>query len=169
MKKTLVLALAALMVLGVAGAAIAGTSDPIPGAGDPLEASGTVTVTAKVNPKLTLTIETPDGTGTDLLLAWEITPETDEPVAKDVTLTVSSNKDYDISRTPDLGDPLVSTSLAAAGISYDFASSTLPASGTKGKDAEYTDSVNLTAPDWWEIDPGDYTGSLLYTVTQQTP
>ena len=161
MKKSFVLALAALMVLGVAGAAIAGTSDPIPGAGDPLEASGTVSVTAKINPKLTLTIATPDGTGTDLLLAWDITPETAEPVAKDVTLTVSSNKGYSITRTPDTG------TLSGAGISLDFTGSTLPATGSKGKDAAYTDTVNLTATDWWEVDPGDYTGSLLYTVTQQ--
>lgn len=168
MKKTLVLALAAIMVLGVAGAAFAGTSPAIPGSGDPLAASGVVTVTAKVNPKLTLTIGTLDGTGPDLLLAWDITPGTSEPAAKDVTLTVSSNKGYSIARTENRGDSTAPTSLAAAGITFAFPGNALPAAGSKGKAVQYTDKVNLAAPssDWWQVEPGDYTGSITYTVTQ---
>lgn len=162
MKKTLVLVLAAIMVLGVAGAAVAGTSAPIAGTGSPLEAQGTVNITAKVNPKLTLTIATPaDGAGTELLLAWDITPGTAEPTAKDVTLTVSSNKDYTISRADTItGFP--------TGMGITAASASLAGPKTKGKDTLYTDSVNLTAADWWLVEASatDYTGSLLYTVTQ---
>ncbi len=162
MKKAVVLALAVIMVLGVAGAAFAGsrTINGVSDGGTPPRwtASGTVDVTAKVNPKLTLTIGTDDGAGTALLLAWDVTPGT-LPVAKDVDLTVSSNKDYDISRAYTAG------SLAGAGI--DVTATTLPATGTKGANKAHTDSVNLTAADWWLVEPGDYAGSLTYTVTQQ--
>lgn len=171
MKKTIVLALAAIMVLGVAGAAFA-DSVTIPGtpSGTPpvWSAAGTVNVKAKVNPKITLTLGTTEGDATNpLLLTWDITPDTSEPMPKNVTLTVSSNKGYSIARTPLPGDAGVPTSLAAAGISFDFTGTALPASGSKGKDAQYTDTVNLTAPDWWQVEPGDYTGSITYTVTQQ--
>lgn len=171
MKKTLVLALAAIMVLGVAGAAFAetktieGTSSGTPPA---WSAAGTVNINASVNPKITLTL----GVDTDLVadgvlnLDWSITPDTAEPTAKTVDLIVDSNKNFTIARTPDDGDPAVVTSLEAAGISFDFAASTLPLGGTKGENVAFTDTVNLSATNWWSVAPGSYAGSILYTVTQ---
>jgi len=92
-KKTIVFALAAIMVLGVAGAAFAdsvtyeGTSSGTP----PVwSAAGTVNASAKVNPKITLTLGVESDTDGDgvLELAWDITPDTAEPTPKTVDLTV---------------------------------------------------------------------------------
>lgn len=159
MKKTLVLALAAIMVLGVAGAAFAGsnvyTDSVTKGTTDP----ATVTVQAKVNPKITLSVSTPDGAGTDLLLDWATTPldPGTDPAAKDVTLVVQSNKDYSLNR-----DASGMSALAPFNITYGLAAST---AGTK-PGATHTDSVDPGTVSY-DIAPDTvFTGTLVYTAVQ---
>jgi hypothetical protein len=158
MKKTIVLVLAAVMVLGVAGAAFADNSGPISGVGSPLAASGTVTINAKVNPKLTLTLDTPDSPG--LLLNWVIDPDV-APAGKAVSILVDSNKQFDLAVTEDF------TGFAGSGITV---SNSLAAGETnigKGKGVSRTDNVSLSSSDWWQVDPDPtYAGTILYTVTQ---
>lgn len=165
MKKTIVLALAAIMVLGVAGAAFADSvtyEGGSSGAPPVWSAAGTVNASAKVNPKITLTLGVTSDTDGDgvLELAWDITPGTAEPTPEIVNLTVDSNKDFTIERTAD------DSALSAAGISFDFTGSSLPTEGTKGGDFTCEDTVNLSSTNWWNVEPGDYSGSIVYTVTQ---
>lgn len=170
MKKTLVLALAAVMVLGVAGAAFAGSnvfSDTVTaGTTDP----AAVTVNAKVNSKITLTVATTEGSGTDLLLDWATTPLNpgDDPAAKDVTLEVKSNKPYLLNR-----DTTGMSALTTAG--YTFAYSDLapvsPAVAwdkTSGNTARtHTDSVDPGVIGY-DITPDTLvTGSIVYSAVQQ--
>lgn len=158
MKKAVVLALAAIMVLGVAGAAFAGsgTYDNVPGANT--VSSGPVTVSAKVNPKLTLTVVTPDGGG--LLLDWASIDPSTPPASKTVNLTVDSNKAYTVTVAS------VFTNLTNAGITVNRALDV--STGTKGQSRAHVDTVSLaaTSGSWWDVEPGTYTGSITYTVTQ---
>lgn len=164
MKKTLVLALAAIMVLGVAGAAFAGsaTIDGTSDGGTPpvWSAAGTVNVNAQVNPKITLTITTPDGSGTDLLLDWATTPLNpgDDPAAKVVTLAVQSNKAYNVYR-----DATDMTDLAGLNIAYSMTSGV---AGAK-PGATHTDSVNPGVVSYDLAPDTLLTGTLVYTAVQQ--
>lgn len=164
MKKTLVLALAAIMVLGVAGAAFAGsaTYQDTTTKGT-ITAAGPVAIQAKVNPKITLTLATPDGTGTNLLLDWTIDDPSATSAAKTVTLTTSSNKAFTITRTDSCA------ALTAAGINVSAMALT-GHGGVKGKDKVNTDTVTLTpVTTWWDVEPNTaaYAGSLTYTLVQQ--
>lgn len=157
MKKTVVLALAAIMVLGVAGAAMAGTS-VIPGVAG--TAQGVVSISAQVNPKLTLTLDTPDGASPALQLNWVIDDPDVAPASKDVDITVDSNKQFDLAVAEDF------SGFTGSGITV---SNTLAAGENniaKGKGVTRTDTVSLTSADWWQVDPTTYTGTITYTVTQ---
>ena len=158
MKKAVGLALAAIMVLGVAGAAMAGNSGPIAGVGG--TASGVVNISAKVNPKLTLTLDTDDGVDPNLLLDWAAIDPDVAPADKDVRILVDSNKQFDLAVAEDFSD------FAGSGITI---SNTLAAGEddiAKGKAVSRTDTVSLTSADWWQVDPDTYTGTITYTVTQ---
>lgn len=177
MKKTLVLALAAIMVLGVAGAAFAEDFVATPAKVNPpsnalWKASGTVNVNAVIHEKLMLTVTAPDdATPTDgtLNLSWDITPGGAAPASQPVKVTVSSNKAYTVSRTD---------SIWATTAGFGVTTSELPAaiqptgSGHEGDtDNIYTDNVNLMLingnTSWWDAAAGTYTGTLTYTALQQ--
>ncbi|MDO8848851.1 MAG: hypothetical protein Q7W51_10755 [Coriobacteriia bacterium] len=154
MKKAVVLALAAIMVLGVVGAAFA-DAVPYPGAvngdGD-LEATNgasPVQVTASVKSKLTLTVDTPDGSQTAAF--GDVYPGA-AAVTEDVDVTVQSNKSWTSSTSVAGQDALMGLSRAG-----------FPASGAKGANT-YTDTYTVNVP--WTTDPGDYTATVTYTVTQ---
>lgn len=170
MKKTLVLALAAIMVLGVAGAAFA-DSVIYPGApnGDvpPKQvAAGTVLISASVNPKITLTITTPnkalDGTtdaAAQTLDFQALNPGTTSS-ALTVGLGVTSNKAYSLTAAPTLG-----ANWAANGLALNRTpDAAIVASNPKTAAATFTDSYTITVPA--SADPVAYTGSVLYTATQ---
>lgn len=174
MKKTLVLVLAAIMVLGVAGAAFAEVLTPtstevVTGNPSKWTASGVVNISAKINEKLSMTVGVASDTNEDgiLNLTWDVTPGGTDPIAQPVVVKVSSNKTYLVSRTD------VVTGITGAGMGVTATS--LP-SGPQAKgdgvvagdaDNVYTDNVNLTATDWWQVTPGSYTGTLTYTAVQQ--
>ncbi len=150
MKKAVVLALAAIMVLGVAGAAFA-DSVPYLGSGDPLVATNSaspVQVTATVKSKLTLTVNTPDAAQTAAF--GDVYPGA--AVTENVGVTVQSNKAWTSSTA--LGGQNALIGLSRAGF---------PASGAKGTNT-YTDIYTVNVP--WDTDPGDYTATVTYTVTQ---
>jgi hypothetical protein len=154
MKKTVVLALAAIMVLGVAGAAFADVSSVYVGAGGPpLTVSNTtpVTVSATVNPRLTLTITTPDAGQTVDFGA--VNPGTTIP-AETVSLAVKSNKVWTASTSITDAAPLNLTTTTL---------STLPNYGLKGE-YNFTDTYNIAPA--FTLDPGAYTATVTYTVTQ---
>jgi hypothetical protein len=147
------------MVLGVAGAAFAGsavyTDVTTKGTTDP----ATVTVNAKVNPKITLTISTDDGAGSALLLDWATTPldPGSDPVAKKVTLVVESNKDYSLNRS-DAG----MAALAPFNITYSLGATN---AGTK-PGATHEDLVDPGVVSWNIAPDTLFTGSLVYTAIQ---
>jgi hypothetical protein len=163
MKKALVLVLAAIMVVGVAGAAFAGSQTYNNVSPATSVNGGPVNISAKVNPKITLTVATTQGGGTTLLLDWDSIDPDNTPTAKTVTLTVSSNKDYGITASESFAN------LTAANIAV---SRTLNSTtGTKGALKIHTDTVNLApvaTKTWWDVEPGTYTGSITYTVTQNS-
>lgn len=156
MKKAVVMALAVIMVLGVAAAAFAETSTEYLGAGGPpLTVSNTVpvTVTATVNPRLTLTITTPDaGQHVDFGTIYP-----GATLTAPVTVAVKSNKAWTMTKleagnTAELG--LVTTVPATMyGANY----------GVKGEQSA-TDTYSITPP--FTTDPGLYTATVVYTVTQ---
>lgn len=161
MKKAVVLALAAIMVLGVAGAAFAGSLYQEDST-TPISLSGTVNVSAKVNPKLTLTLTTPDGGGSTLLLDWTnggagYVPG-DDPASKNVGITVQSNKDYTITR-----DVTGMAAITAANLTY-TTSLASPTSGSK-PGSTFTDTIDLGTISY-DVADGTYSGTIVYTVAQ---
>lgn len=155
MKRAVVLALAALMVFGVAGAALADVSAEYVGAGGPpLAVSNTtpVTVTATVNPRLTLTITTPDAG--QAVAFGNVDPGVDTSAV--VTVSVKSNKGWTASKG-------VSGDFALIGLSTTDLS-TLTNYGVKGA-WDFTDTYTVNPP--LTTDPGvPYTADVVYTVTQ---
>ncbi len=129
-------------VVGLAGADVVTYTGP---------AAGTVTVTATVNPKIALTIDTPDAAQT--VDFGTIDPET--AASDSVDLTVKSNKVYDLTVGAPAGD------VSELGFANDLASATGEAKGTNN----YTDNYSINAP--YTTDPGDYTVTVQYSVAQQ--
>lgn len=153
MKKTVLLAVLAMtMLLGAASFAVADSSGIIPGVGNPREASGTVIVTAQANPKLELTITTPDaGQHVDFGVVDPGTATGPEVV----TLFVKSNKAYSITKTPS-GD------VAKMGLTTSLADST---GNAKTAGQSFTDNYSINIP--WDTDPDVLlTANVLYTVSQ---
>jgi len=116
-------------------------------------AAGTVLVKASVNPKLKLTIGTPDALQSVNFGA------VDPGVAvggKTVNLLVDSNKDFAIAKS-------VTGDVALLGLSTTQA---LSVDGTKGKDVSFSDAYSINVP--WDTAPGTpYNASVVYTVTQK--
>jgi len=113
-------------------------------------ASDTVTVKATINPKLTLTVVTPAASQTVDFGALD--PGT-VSTAQTVNLTVQSNRTYNITKS--------TTGGALIGLATSLGNSTNNAR-TAGQ--AYADSYQLTVP--WTTDPGAYTATVQYTVTQ---
>lgn len=158
MKKTaLLVALATVMVLGVAGAAFAdivGYTGAVyaPGRWAADNSSDPVEVKATVNPKITLTVDTPDA-------AQAVDFGAIDPGAtyggKTVTLTVDSNKQFDLTATEDL------TSFGALVLNRSLADA---ADNAKGVDITFTDTYSIDVPA--DADPTAYSAFVTYSVVQ---
>jgi len=147
----LVATLAAAMLLSAV--AFANTDVSIyTGAGNPRTASGNVTVRAAVNPKITLTVDTPDaGQSVDF---GTVDPGTYG--GQTVNLSVDSNKQFDLVATQDttaFGGIVLNRSLAAG-----------EGNIAKGSSIARADDYSIDVP--WTTDPGAYTATVTYTVTQ---
>ena len=141
---------AVILLLGAVTYATADTAIVYGVGGASQTASDTVTVKATVNPKLTLTVTTPANTQTVDFGA--VDPGTAYgPQA--VTLTVQSNKTYNISK--------VTVGAAPIGLTTSLANSNNNAR-TAGQ--LYTDNYSINVP--WTTDPGAYTATVTYTVVQ---
>ena len=151
MKKTLVLALAAIMVLGVAGAAFAESvtyTTPASNSANPVD------VKATVNAKIELTVATPDAA--QAVEFGAVDPGV--AVSDSVTVTVKSNKAW--TGTSSLAGDATDIGLTTS-TSTDWA--TMSGYGAKGVH-NFTDVYEINVP--WTTDPGDYVGTVVYTVTQ---
>jgi hypothetical protein len=144
-------ALAISIVLGVVGYA---TADIVTynGAGIPREASGSVTVRASVNPKITLTVDTPNaGQEVD---CGAVDPGTTTG-GKTVALSVDSNKSFDLTSTQD------TTSFDSIALTRTLGNST---GNAKGANSTFSDDYAIDVP--WTTEPGNYTAGVVYTVVQ---
>jgi hypothetical protein len=139
------------MVLGVAGAAFADSvtyTVPASNTGDPVD------VKATVNPKIELTVDTPDASQTVDFGA--VDPGV--AVTDSVTVTVKSNKAWTGSSV--LGGDATSIGLTTSTNSNWAGMSGYGAKGVKS----FTDSYSIDVP--WTTDPANYIGTVTYTVTQ---
>jgi hypothetical protein len=152
MNRTLVLTalVAVTLFMGAVTYATADTAVVIGTGGATKTASDTVTVKATINPKLTLTVVTPAASQT--VDFGTLDPGT-VTGAQTVNLTVQSNKTYNISKS--------TTGAAAIGLATTLGNSVNNAR-TAGQ--LYADNYSLTVP--WTTDPGAYTATVVYTVTQ---
>ncbi|MDP2182198.1 MAG: hypothetical protein Q8K99_06485 [Actinomycetota bacterium] len=158
MKKLVVVSI--LIVAVVFGLVAYATADTVvyPGAGAPNQsASGSVTVRAVVNPKLTLSLTTPDAAQT--LDFGSLNPG-DDPAAKAVGILVSSNKAFAIDKAV-AGNDLVTV----FGMTMSYAPGLGVATGAKGQNVSFTDSYDIPAVAW-TVNPGTYVDTVTYTVTQ---
>ena len=155
MRKAVLLgALAAVMLFGIVGLAVADVVT-YPGSGNPNSAASNsanpVEVKATVNPKITLTIDTPDP-GQEVLFG-AVDPETE--YTDSVGLQVKSNKTYDLAVVKGGQSALI-------GLTTDLqAGLTDQAKGTN----TYTDDYKINVP--YTTDPGNYVATVQYTVTQK--
>lgn len=154
MKKygTLAAVLAVAMLFSVVASAVADSvtyNGALNGTGDQ-QASGTVNVNATVNPKITLTVATPDAGQTVDFGAVE--PDT--AYSDTVNLAVSSNKAFDLSS-------VTGGEVAELGFTHSLADQ----SGVgKGKDVGFSDTYGINVP--YTTDPGAHSASVTYTVVQ---
>lgn len=153
MKKVIVLALAAIMVLGVAGAAFA-VDYPGSVEGADLVATNSATpvqVTATVPAKLTLTLD-------KTTVAFG-TVDPGVPYTDNVVVTVKSNDTW-------VGDVVVGGQFAEIGLTVstdDGGWDTMIKYGHAGN-TDFTDTYSVNVP--WTTTPGDKTATVMYTVTQ---
>lgn len=129
-------------VVGLASADVVTYSAP---------AQGTVTARAAVNPKITLSIATPDAAQT--VDFGPVDPET--AYSDTVGLQVKSNKVYDLTVGAPAGD------VAALGFTNSLASATGESVGIN----TYTDTYDINVP--FTTAPGNYAVTVQYTVAQQ--
>jgi hypothetical protein len=148
-KRSLILGMLVIAVLMV-GAATYAQADTAIVYGVGGTATDTVTVKATINPKLTLTVNTPAATQT---VDFGTRDPGDLVGPQTVTLTVQSNKTYDIT-------------VAKSGDATIGLTTTLGNSSTNARTAGklYTDNYSLSVP--WTTSPGSYTATVQYTVTQ---
>ena len=152
MKKTLLLAvLAAALLLGAASYATA-ASQTYAGSGSPFSsATGSVTVTATVNPKINLTIVAPDATQTVNFGA--VDPGV-VVAGKTVNLSVDSNRNFTMTKT-------ITGSSAQLGLATSLASG---ATGVPALGSAFVDNYSINVP--YTTAPGTYNAFVQYTVTQ---
>jgi hypothetical protein len=151
MKKSLLLGVLAIAIL-LLGAVAYASADTVnkAGTGSPLTATDTVTVNATINPRLLLTVTTPDATQT--VTFGPVNPGTAYgPQA--VTLAVSSNRPYDMTIAK-AGD-------VAIGLATTLANSV---ANPRANAAPFTDNYSLNVP--WTTNPGSYSATVQYTVVQ---
>ena len=151
MKKSVLLGtLVVAVLLSAAAYATADVATYTAPVATPRTTSGTVNVSATVNPKLTLTITTP-------LAAQAVDFGAVDPGAavgpQTVSLSVSSNKPFDLGKTV-VGDVPIGLT------------TTLSTSSANAKTAAtpFSDAYSINVP--WTTAPGTYTASVQYTVTQ---
>lgn len=159
MKKAVVLALAAIMVLGVAGAAFAESVDYpgslVAGVWTATNSADPVEVRATVNPKITLTVDTPDASQS---VEWlSVDPGVTGLGGKTVTVMVDSNKQFDLHVTESVA------AFTAADITLHRTVNDSPNQG-KGQDVTFNDAYSIDTT--WDTEPGTYTATVTYTVTQ---
>jgi hypothetical protein len=146
-KKQMMIAgiLALVLVAGLAVTAVANVVTYVS------PASGTVNVNATVNPKITLTLDTPDA-------AQSVAFGAIDPGAvvggKTVNVSVNSNKAFDLAKAS-AGD------VALLGLSTSLGDQTAVG---KGMNVPFTDNYSINVP--WTTDPGAYSATVQYTVTQ---
>lgn len=120
------------------------------------EASNTVNpvrVAASVNPKITLTVTTPDATQT---VDFGAVDPGGPYGGKTVGLSVDSNKQFDLVATQNtaaFGGITLTRSLGAGENNI-----------AKGQAVTRNDAYSITVP--WSTDPGAYNAFVNYTVTQ---
>lgn len=151
MKKSLLLGVLAIAILlmGAVAYASADTAN-VPGSGSPLTATDTVTVNATINPRLLLTVTTPDAG--QAVNFGAVVPGT--PVGpQTVSLAVSSNRPYDMTIAK-VGDAVI-------GLGTTLANSV---ANPRGQAVAFTDDYSLNVP--WTTDPGAYSATVQYTVVQ---
>ncbi|PKQ30382.1 MAG: hypothetical protein CVT60_00515 [Actinobacteria bacterium HGW-Actinobacteria-10] len=120
--------------------------------------TGNVAVTASVNPKIALEITTPDASQTVAFGAVDPGAH----AGGSVGLVVNSNKAFDLVITQDtsafgsagVGELITLTRSLGAG----------QAAVAKGQNVAFTDNYSIDIP--WATEPGTYTASVAYTVTQ---
>lgn len=151
MKKSLLMGVLAIAILLMGAVAYASADTvTVPGGGDPLTASDTVTVNATIDPRLLLTVTTPDdGQAVDF---GTVEPGT-AVGSQDVTMTVSSNRPYNMTIAK-VGDALI-------GLGTTLGNSV---ANPRAEAAAYTDTYSLNVP--WTTPPGAYSATVQYTVVQ---
>ena len=149
--RTIVVSIVAVAML--ASMTVVAMADTVtyPGAGNPnSQATGTVTVNAKVNPKITLTITTPDpGQAVEF---GDVDPMSGDTAV--VGIEVKSNKTYDLTKA-------LAGDVALMGLTTSLADQADQAKGTN----TYSDTYTLNVP--YTTDPGDYSATVAYTVLQK--
>lgn len=119
--------------------------------------TGVVAVSASVNPKITLTIDTP--AAGQLVDFGSLDPGAGQ-AGGTVALQVDSNKTYDLVITEDVaafgsaGGLMTLNRTLGAGL----------AGQAKGQGNTHNDVYTVDVP--WETEPGIYNASVTYTVTQ---
>ncbi len=148
-RKTIIAAVVAVAMLASMGVfAVADTAE-YDVSGVDTEVSGEVTARANIRPILVLTITTPDAPQT--VDFGDVEPEdTDSAV---VDIEVKSNKIYDLTKTV-VGDV----------IEMGFETTLEDALGEGRGVNDYSDTYSIDIP--WDTEPGEYTATITYTVTQ---
>lgn len=161
MKKAVVVALAAIMVLSVAGVALADTvsypgTQLAPGRYQATNSGDPVDVKVTVNPKITLTVDTPDAAQS--VDFGSVDPGTTGLGGKTVGLSVNSNKRFDLTVAEDV------TNFAANDVTLHRTLANT-ANNAKGQNVTFSDAYSIDTA--WTTEPGAYTATVTYTVTQQ--
>ena len=138
------------LVLGATTYAAADTAIINGTGGSTLTASDTVTVTAKINSKLTMTVQTPAATQTVDFGA--VTPGT-AVASQVVTMTIQSNRTYDVS--------VATVGAAPLGLTTTVGNST---SNARTAGQAFVDTYSLNVP--WTTSPGSYTATVQYSIIQ---
>lgn len=157
------------MVVGVAGAALADTITypTTPSTPPATTAAGTVNVSASVNPKITLTITTPDTaldgitSAASQTLDFQALEPGETSGALVVGLAVTSNKEFSLIATPSLGANWATNGLT---LNRTFVDVPVATPHAKGAGVPFVDSYTITVPG--DADPTSYTATVLYTATQ---
>lgn len=157
MKRTaLLMVLVVALVFGAVGYAFAAGSATFTGSSPVDNSTNLVQVQAKVNPKISLTINTPDGSGSSLLVDFGSVDPGVTTSGKTVSLDVASNKNFTIATA--ITDPAP----------LNLATSINPATVyTHGNTQTISDPYSIT-PDFSLLADGStYSATVQYTVTQQ--
>jgi len=162
-KAALIAVLVVAMVFGVVGYAAAGswsiTSSGGPGNKTIDNSTNLVTINAKVNPKISMQIDTPNGSGTTLLVDFgTIDPGVQATASSAVTLTVNSNRPYTCTWTNG------GANLADLALVHSLTNGSL--TSTLGQTQLY-DTYKITPDYSLDAAGGPYVATVKYTLAQQ--